>query len=204
MTTRQDHWDAVYAARGETALTWFEETPAQSLALIRGAGVTPEARVIDVGGGASRLVDALLDGGFAQITVLDLSAEALKVTQARLGDRAGRVHWIAGDITTWQPDGPYDLWHDRAVFHFLTEPADRAAYVRALSRALRPGGVAVIGTFALDGPEKCSNLPVVRYSAQTLAEALGEGFELIESRDYGHPTPMGRRQSFVFCVFRRR
>ncbi len=204
MTTREDHWNAVYGARAEAALTWFEETPAQSLALIHHAGVTPEARVVDVGGGASRLVDALLDDGFTRITVLDLSVEALKVSQQRLGDRAGRVNWIAGDITTWQPDGPYDLWHDRAVFHFLTEPADRAAYVLGLSQALRTGGVAVIGTFALDGPEKCSNLPVMRYSAQTLADALGNGFDLIESRVHRHLTPMGRTQSFVFGVFRRR
>jgi SAM-dependent methyltransferase len=204
MSEREDHWNAVYGARAEAALTWFEDAPEMSIDLIRSAGVTADARVIDVGGGASRLVDALLDDGFSQITVLDLSAQALRVSQERLGKRAGRVHWVAGDITLWLPDGAYDLWHDRAVFHFLTDPEDRAAYLRALRQALRPGGVAVIGTFALDGPETCSGLPVVRYAPETLAQVFGDGFEPVSSRAHRHRTPMGRTQSFVFCTFRRR
>ncbi|WP_323035195.1 class I SAM-dependent methyltransferase [Pararhodobacter sp.] len=204
MTDKQDHWNAVYGARTESALTWFEESPAVSREMMVQAGITPGARVLDAGGGASRLVDTLLDDGFTDLTVLDLSAEALKVSQDRLGARAKAVQWIAADITDWQPEGPYDLWHDRAVFHFLTEAADRAAYIRTLTQALRPGGVAIIGTFALDGPEKCSNLPVIRYCADGLAQELGAGFARITCRAHTHQTPMQRTQSFTFCTFRRR
>ena len=203
MSTKTEHWNAVYGARSEGKMTWFEDTPEVSLDMLHLAGAAPDMRLLDAGGGASRLSDALLDKGYEGITVLDLSTEALRLSQDRLGARAASVQWVAADVTTWQPDGAYDLWHDRAVFHFLTEPADRAAYVRTLSRALRPGGVAVIGTFAMDGPETCSNLPVVRYAPDTLAKALGAGFLPITCRPHVHQTPMGRRQSFVFCAFRR-
>lgn len=205
--TDKKHWDTVYGARGETALTWFEEEARISLDLIA-RHATPNSAVLDVGGGASRLVDGLLDRGFADITVLDLSEAALATSRDRLGARAAQVEWLAADVTLWTPGRAYDLWHDRAVFHFMTTAADRAAYVRALKAALRPGGTAIIATFALDGPETCSNLPVQRYSPQTLAEtleALAPGaFDPVEARAHAHRTPMGRSQSFQISVLRRR
>jgi 2-polyprenyl-3-methyl-5-hydroxy-6-metoxy-1,4-benzoquinol methylase len=203
MTQKQEHWDTVYSARTESALTWFEDNPTMSRAILAAAGVTSDARVIDVGGGASRLVDALITDGFKAITVLDLSAQALALSKDRLAERGESVQWVASDITEWHPDGLYDVWHDRAVFHFLTDPKDRAAYIQTLTQTLRPGGVAVIGTFALDGPEKCSNLPVVRYSPETLTQTLGDGFARVECQRDIHETPLGRSQPFTFCAFRR-
>lgn len=202
--SRQAHWESVYATRGEREVSWFEETPALSLELIRAAGATPRSSVIDIGGGASRLVDALLADGFEAVMVLDLSESALSAAKSRLGDKAAKATWIAADVTTWEPSQRYDLWHDRAALHFLTDAADRAAYVARLGKALRPGGHAVIGTFALDGPERCSGLPVVRYDAASLATLLGPDFELVETRAHAHRTPMGGVQRFQFSLFRRR
>ena len=202
--SRQSHWENVYATRGEREVSWFQERPALSLELIRAAGATPRSAVIDVGGGASRLVDALLTDGFTAVTVLDISAAALAASRRRLGSAATRVTWIVADITTWEPPQAYELWHDRAVLHFLINEADRAAYVMRLVKALRPGGHAIIGTFALDGPERCSGLPVVRYDASSLASLLGPQFELVESRMQDHATPMGGVQRFHFGLFRRR
>ncbi|WP_417586805.1 class I SAM-dependent methyltransferase [Pararhodobacter oceanensis] len=208
MTSRQEHWDAVYSSSDDAALTWFEDRPDLSLQVIRQIGLPDRARAelraVDVGGGTSRLVDALLDDGLRDLTVLDLSAEALQVSQDRLGARASLVQWITGDVTEWRPETRFDLWHDRALFHFLTDPEARAAYIRTMTLALRPGGMAVIGTFASDGPERCSNLPVMRYSAETLAQEIGEGFEPLVSLEHIHETPMGRSQPFVYCGFRRR
>jgi SAM-dependent methyltransferase len=202
--SRQAHWQNVYSTRGEREVSWFEERPALSLDLIRVAGATPRSSVIDVGGGASRLVDALLADSFEAVTVLDISEAALAAVKRRLGNAAGKVTWIVSDITAWEPGQRYDLWHDRAVLHFLTDASDRAAYVARLTRALRPGGHAIIGSFALDGPERCSGLPVVRYDATKLAALLGADFELVEDRRQDHPTPMGSVQRFQFSLFRRR
>jgi len=202
--SRQAHWESVYASRGEREVSWFEEAPVLSLALIRTAGATPRSSVIDIGGGASRLVDALLAEGFEAVSVLDLSDAALSAARARLGGRAAKVTWIVADVTTWEPTQAYDLWHDRAALHFLTDAVDRAAYVARLAKALRPGGHAVIGTFALDGPERCSGLPVVRYDAASLATLLGPDFALVETRAHAHRTPTGGAQRFQFSLFRRR
>lgn len=204
---RITHWDSRYAGAAPEALSWFEATPSRSLSLIRHA-VGRDAGVIDIGGGASRLPDALLEAGYGDLTVLDLSAEALSRAQARLGARAGKVRWQVADVTRWRPDRRYDLWHDRAVFHFLTEPRDRAAYARAMPAALAPGGTAIIMTFAQDGPETCSGLPVVRYSPGQLADEIDRLLpEKMEAKDSGrheHTTPGGSRQQFQFVVFRRR
>ena len=202
-TARQAHWQAVYAGKGETGVSWFEAEPAVSLALIELVRTPPEAAVIDVGGGASRLVDRLLARGFADVTVLDLSAAALAAARECLGDAGGRVQWIVADATSWEPPRRYALWHDRAALHFLTDPADRAAYVARLLQALLPGGHAIIGSFAPDGPAKCSGLPVVRYDAESLADVLGPGFALVDSRRHVHPTPWGAEQRFHFGTFRR-
>ena len=161
-TERQTHWENVYTTKSEKEVSWFQETPSPTLELLALIGATSRSAVIDVGGGASRLVDSLVSQGYDDVTVLDLSTAALAAAKARLAGKADRVQWIAADVTTWPPSRAYDVWHDRAAFHFLVDPADQAAYRDRLRRALRRGGYAIIGTFALDGPEKCSGLPVAR------------------------------------------
>ena len=165
--------------------------------------VADESCRIDIGAGASHLVDALMDRGYQSITVLDVSEKAMAVDQARLGPRASQVQWIAADVTSWEPKQRYALWHDRAVFHFLTDEQDRSAYVERLKQALAPRGQAIIGTFALDGPERCSGLPVVRYDAASLGRTLGEGFALEQALPYDHHTPWGSLQRFQFSRFRK-
>lgn len=201
--SRQAHWENVYVTRGENEVSWFQENPAPSLDLIAQAGAVRDSAIIDIGGGASRLVDHLVAQGFADITVLDLSGAALQAAKARLGARASRVHWVVADATTWEPVKQYDIWHDRAAFHFLTDENDRAAYVARLTRGLKSGGHAIIATFAPDGPEKCSGLPVVRYDSASLGLALGAAFKLLHAWRHEHATPWGSRQSFQFSIFRR-
>lgn len=200
---RKSHWETVYTTKSENEVSWFQENPAPSLELIGLARPTPESAIVDIGGGASRLVDSLLDRGFSRVTVLDISEAALKAARMRLGDRASQVQWIVADVTKWQAAQTFDLWHDRAAFHFLTDPADRSAYVACMQHVIKPGGHVIIGTFAADGPEKCSGLPVNRYDEASLARALGEGFELTGSRRHDHWTPWNSVQRFLFCVFRR-
>jgi len=199
---RKQHWDAVYAEKAEDAVSWFQTRPETSFALIRSTGIAKSEALIDVGGGASRLVDALLAEDFSDVTVLDVAAAALATSRARLGKDADKARWIAADITRWQPTRRYRLWHDRAVFHFLTEPADRLAYRRALESGLAPGGTAIIASFALDGPKRCSGLPVQRYAPETLAMELGPAFTLAVQRHEAHTTPAGKIQRFQYSVFR--
>jgi SAM-dependent methyltransferase len=200
---RHTHWEEVYAAKKETEVSWYEPTPRVSLDLIRQSGVPKEAEIIDIGGGASHLVDDLLSDGYRAVTVLDLSEKALAMVRGRLGSRASQVRWIAADVTSWKPSQRYDLWHDRAAFHFLTEAEDRRAYVDRLTRAVAPGGQVIIGTFAPDGPDKCSGLPVIRYDADSLQTTLGSRFELEQTLPYDHPTPWGGLQRFQFSHFRK-
>ncbi len=200
---RGAHWENVYRTKGEREVSWFQECPSTSSELIRSVGARPHSAVIDIGGGASRLVDALVAEGYDAVTVLDLSESALAAAKARLDRTAAGVTWIVADVTKWKPIRRYDVWHDRAAFHFLTDAADRSAYVECLREALRPGGYAVIATFALDGPERCSGLPVIRYDAASLGEVLGGDFNLVETRRHDHHTPMGGTQRFQFSVFRR-
>jgi len=200
---RQAHWENVYTTKNEKEVSWFEESPTISLDLIRSTGAGLDAPIIDIGGGTSRLVDALVDDGFEAVTVLDLSKTALACAKARLGTRGAKVRWIVEDVTTWEPSETYEVWHDRAAFHFLTEPKDRAAYAERVARAVRPGGHVIIGTFAADGPQRCSGLPVVRHDAASLGEILGGAFELMESRRHAHQTPMGATQRFQFSRYRR-
>lgn len=203
--SRQRHWEDVHAARPAAERSWFEPVPLLSLALIEETAVTRDARIIDVGGGTSLLVDELVERGFRDLSVLDISAAALDEARARLGaERAGQVRWIHADITTADLPGPFDLWHDRAVFHFLADAGDRRAYVAALAGALRPHGHAIIATFAEDGPTTCSGLPVVRYSPATLAAELGHEFIQVDTRQDMHRTPGGTTQHFVYVLFRRR
>jgi 2-polyprenyl-3-methyl-5-hydroxy-6-metoxy-1,4-benzoquinol methylase len=198
----QHHWENVYQTKKATEVSWFEAELRTSLTLIE--SIAPSGgRIIDIGGGASLLVDRLVATGKWEVTVLDISATALKLAQTRLQENARRVGWIQADVTESQQLGIYDVWHDRAVFHFLTTPEARERYLARLQTSLRPGGYAIFGTFALQGPEKCSGLPVCRYSAETLAKTLGKGYTLIQELEHAHATPNDKTQLFTFTVFRK-
>ena len=197
------HWNEVYATKGADKVSWFQPRAEMSMRLIAAAGATEDTAIIDIGGGSSVLIDQLLDGDFSDVTVLDISERALKGSAERLGARAAEVHWIVGDILAWMPARAYDIWHDRAVFHFLTDERDRAAYRATLLRGLHPHGTVILGTFAEDGPEKCSGLPVHRWSAEALAAELGPGFRLIEALRETHRTPGGAGQPFTWARFER-
>jgi len=199
----KEHWEHVYSTKATDAVSWFQVHPGTSLGLLEQAGVPPSAAIIDVGGGASTLVDDLLSRNFTNITVLDLSAAALHAAKARLGPRADRVKWLEADITKVAlPLHAYDVWHDRAMFHFLTDAADRHAYVEAVARAVKPGGHVIVATFAEDGPTKCSGLPVMRYSADALRAEFGEQFTLVRHAREAHHTPFGTVQQFTYCYWR--
>ena len=200
----KDHWNRVYTTKTPTGVSWFQEHALQSMALIHQAGLSKDAAIIDVGGGASTLVDDLVAEHYRNVTVLDLSDAALAAAQTRLAERAGDVTWIAGDITQVElPVRAYDVWHDRAVFHFLTSQEDRDAYVRAVLRAVRPGGIVIVATFAEDGPDHCSGLPVMRYSADTLHAEFGAPFTLLRQEREEHHTPGGATQKFIYCMCRK-
>jgi SAM-dependent methyltransferase len=200
---RQSHWQNVYLTKGEQQVSWSQADPQPSLGLIESVAPGRDASIIDIGGGASRLVDALLARGFHDLTVLDLSEAALASARERIGATGAAVRWVADDVTVWQPQQAFDIWHDRAAFHFLVEESDRAAYLERLHRGVKAGGHAVIGTFALDGPEKCSGLPVQRYDPATLSRTIGPAFELTAHEAHRHVTPWGATQSFQFSVLRR-
>lgn len=200
---QKSHWETVYRTKRADELSWFQQEPTLSLDLIRRAVPDTSAHVIDIGGGVSTLVDGLLRAGYSNVSVLDLSVTALAQTRARLGDAAWRARWLEADVLTAAlPEARVDLWHDRAVFHFLTKADDRHAYIAQVRRAVRHGGYVLIATFADDGPTKCSGLSVARYSAQTLHGAFGEPFQLLKTVREQHVTPAGTRQSFVYCVCR--
>ncbi len=204
-TELKQHWRAVYAGKDEDEVSWYQARPSLSLQLIRAAVAAPDAAIIDAGGGASTLVDHLLQAGYRDISVLDIAPEGMDKAKARLGaEQAAQVRWIVADLLQWQPPQMYDLWHDRAVFHFLTEEEQRQRYVDVLRRATRPGGHVIIATFAPDGPEMCSGLPVRRQSPQEIAAALGEEFDLLQTADEHHTTPAGKVQHFNYALLRRR
>ncbi len=199
------HWDAVYAAKPPNATSWYQPHAELSLRLIRASGVARSASIIDVGGGASTLVDDLVDSGFANVSVLDVAVGALAAAKQRLGsERARAVRWIAADITRAPfAAGSFDVWHDRAVFHFLTDPVDRRAYVRTVMHSVRLGGHVIVATFAEDGPERCSGLSVVRYEPGTLHAEFGHAFTLVSHDREAHHTPIGTVQQFIYCYCRR-
>jgi SAM-dependent methyltransferase len=199
MTARQ-HWETVYTTKATTGVSWYAPHLDRSLELIIEAAPSPAARIIDVGGGASTLADDLLGRGYRALTVLDLSPAALAAARARLGDRAAAVTWLAGDVTTAPlPEAGYDVWHDRAVFHFLTDPEARRRYVAQALRAVVPGGHVIVATFGPDGPTRCSGLDVVRYDADGLHAEFGARFTKLGSRRDLHVTPWGTEQEFVYC-----
>jgi SAM-dependent methyltransferase len=203
MTQSQEHWSEVYRTKAADTVSWYQMTPEPSLRALDRFQVPNTAGLIDVGGGASNLVDRLIERGWTDLTVLDIAAPALEVARARLGHLAARVRWEVADIAEWLPSRTYDVWHDRAVFHFLITPGQREAYRRALNAGVVAGGLLIIATFAPDGPERCSGLPVQRYDAASMAKEIGTGFRLVDDWREEHSTPQSRKQSFNWCVFRR-
>lgn len=199
--TRAVHWDERYRSTGAERVSWFEPEPNQSLALVQTADAGPGASVIDIGGGASPLACRLVEQGYHDVSVLDISQEALDAAKARLPE-PDAVTWIKADLLEWTPNRRWRIWHDRAVFHFLTEKQDRDTYRSLLRRAVEPGGAAIIATFSQTGPTSCSGLPVVRYSPDSLVTEIGPGFTPVDSGSYEHLTPAGMKQSFTWVVLR--
>jgi len=203
MTTRE-HWESVYQTKQADQVSWYRPHLDLSLRFIEAAGLDRDAAIIDVGGGASTLVDDLLARDYTNLTILDISPTAIESAKSRLGERAGRVQWMAADITSVDlPQRAYDLWHDRAVFHFLREETDRRRYVAAVRRSVKPGGHLLLATFGPEGPTRCSGLDVVRYSADDLHAQFGDDFQAVENATEIHTTPRGAAQQFVTCHWRR-
>lgn len=200
MTDRMRHWETVYQSRSADTLSWFQPHAASSLRLIGEAAPDRQSAIIDVGGGASTLADGLLDAGYGHLTVLDLAGSALASSCARLGKRAGQVRWVEADvIATALPEAAYDVWHDRAVFHFLTEAADRERYVNQVLHAVKPGGHVIVAAFGPGGPLQCSGLDVMRYAPDALHAEFGAPFRLLRHQTEIHCTPTGKEQEFVYC-----
>jgi SAM-dependent methyltransferase len=198
------HWEKVYEASDPTQVSWYQAEPHLSLHLIERVATGLDSAIIDVGGGASTLVDGLLDADYRNITVLDIAPSALAVAKQRLGERAERVHWMAADILDAKfPEAAYDVWHDRAVFHFLTKPEERERYVAQVLHSVTPGGHVIVASFAPEGPAHCSGLDVVRYSPVSMHREFGPSFSLIDSTREEHHTPSGRTQEFLYCLCRR-
>lgn len=198
------HWQAVYGGRSHLQTSWHQDEPQPSLDLIASLSLPLDAAVVDVGGGASVLVDRLVAAGHEHVTVLDLAADALGASRTRLGDAAARIDWVEADIRAWRPDRSYGLWHDRAVLHFLTAQSDRDAYRATLLHALAPDGILIIGTFAEDGPSQCSGLPVCRYDSAALTAEFAGDFDVLSTHRHEHLTPAGHVQPFTWLVGRRR
>ena len=201
--SRQAHWDKVYGSKAVSAVSWYEPTPERSLALIHAAGIARSDPVIDVGGGASSLVDELMHAGYGDVTVLDISGTALDSLRRRLADRASGASLLQQDITQFRPTRRYSLWHDRAVFHFLIAAEDRRRYLEAVRAGLRPQGHLILATFGPAGPERCSGLAVMRYDARSLAAELGSEFQPVDSYLAVHRTPWNAEQQFLYSRFRR-
>jgi 2-polyprenyl-3-methyl-5-hydroxy-6-metoxy-1,4-benzoquinol methylase len=196
----EQHWENIYGSRAPDAVSWFRPHLETSLRLIERAAGLRSASIIDIGGGTSTLVDDLIAGGYRNVTVLEISQAAIAVAKARLGEDSESVRWLRADVTEARlPAGSYDVWHDRAVFHFLTKPEQRLAYVRSVAASVKPGGHVIVGTFGPEGPLKCSGLDVVRYDAQGLHEEFGQRFRLVDSSKELHHTPFGTTQQFLYC-----
>lgn len=200
----KNHWETIYNQKRPSEVSWYKPRLDTSLRLLADAGLQPSSRIIDVGGGASTLVDDLLKLKVSAITVLDVSGQALTASRARLGQQGDAVEWIEADVTCVKlPSEFYDLWHDRAVFHFLARPEDRCRYIKAMTEALKPTGQLIMATFSLQGPARCSGLDVVRYNPQTLQAELGNGFQFVEALGEEHRTPLDTVQRFIYCRFRK-
>lgn len=200
---RKHHWSNIYQTKAPVDVSWYQAEPEPSRHALDRFGGKPSSAFIDVGGGASNLVDALLNREWRDLTVLDIAASALAAAKGRLGIDADKVHWEVADITVWHPSRQYDIWHDRAVFHFLTTPEQRDGYRRALHEGVIRGGLVIMATFGLEGPDRCSGLAVQRYDAQGLSDEMGDAFTLLDAWREEHVTPLGPKQSFNWCAFRR-
>lgn len=200
---RKKHWESIFATRPLQEASWYEPTPATSLGFLTACNVPFTARIMDIGGGDSLLVDHLLDRGYRDITVLDISESALERAKRRLGRRARSVKWIVADVTLFQPTEHYDFWHDRAAFHFLTDTREISAYMDTAQHCIPPGGLLVIGTFSKEGPATCSGLPVRQYSENTLSAQVSSHFEKVRCIPVEHRTPADIKQQFIFCAFKR-
>jgi SAM-dependent methyltransferase len=200
----KSHWEEIYKTKPSTEVSWYQMRPALSLKLIEVTGIEKGQSIIDGGGGSSTLVDCLLDEGYEDLAVLDISGRSLMIARARLGDREGDVEWYEANATEFQPPRQFDLWHDRAVFHFLTDEQDRRKYVNVLKEALMPEGYFVIATFAIDGPKRCSGLDTVQYDEESMSLELGDEFTLMEKTDEKHITPGGKEQKFTYLLYQRR
>lgn len=205
ISSKQDHWNTVYKTKESDKVSWYQKRPDLSLELIRSVTTKPasETSVIDIGGGASFVVDSLLEEGYTKVAVLDISGESLEISKQRLGEKAEEVQWIEGDITALQNLGSFDVWHDRAVFHFLIESSDQGKYIKLLNETVPVGGHLIISTFALDGPDKCSMLPVCKYDCETLSKAFEPSFVLLRHQKHQHLTPLGNVQPFIFAVLKK-
>lgn len=201
MTERKSHWENVYTSKQPNEVSWTQDVPQTSLDFINGFGLPKAAKIIDIGGGDSKLVDCLLDLGYQDITVLDISAKALERAQQRLGNRSGLVKWIVSDITAFKPTEQYEVWHDRATFHFLTKPEQIQSYLKIAQEAI--AGYLVLGTFSENGPEKCSGLEIKQYSEKQLDLQLADGFQKLRCITEDHVTPFNTTQNFLFCSFKR-
>lgn len=207
MTTDFDskkHWENIYGSKPLEDVSWFQPTPVTSLDFIEGLGMGPNASIIDIGGGDSYLVDYLLDSGYTNLTVLDISKAAIDRAKERLGHLAGKVQWIESDINDFEPTIEYDVWHDRAAFHFLTEGHNIKRYVNMVGRGLRPFGSLIIGTFSENGPAKCSGIAITQYSQESMTSLFTDKFVKIQCTNVDHSTPFGTTQNFTFCSFKRR
>lgn len=200
-TNRKNHWETVYETKNPDQVSWTQEIPKTSLDFISSFGVTKDAKIIDIGGGDSKLVDYLLDTGFENITVLDISEKALEKAKNRLGDKAEKVNWVVSDITEFDPNTTFDIWHDRATFHFLTTTEQVSKYMETARKSVK--GFMTIGTFSENGPTKCSGLDIKQYNEQTLTEELQNGFDKIRCITEDHITPFNTTQNFIFCSFKR-
>ncbi len=201
MQDRKTHWENVYGEKSSLEVSWFQKQPVLSLQLIQNAQLSQNDPIIDIGGGASTLVDYLSDGGYKNISVLDISGKALECTKTRLGDKAAQIEWFEDDITLFKPPHQFSLWHDRAVFHFLTDKADRNSYINILKNALNENGHLIIAAFSIGGPTKCSGLDIVQYDAEKLLAELGNDFKLIEQANETHMTPANNEQKFGYFHF---
>lgn len=199
----KNHWENIFKTKSDKQKSWFEDYPHTSMKFIRNAGLAKDAAILDVGAGDSKLVDALLDEGYTNITVLDISAQAIENAKRRLRERSEMVRWIVSDVAAVQFDAPFDCWHDRAVFHFVTEPNEIESYIHNMAKAVKPTGALIVGTFAETGPEKCSGLPVKRYSQEALVRTLQSFFRKVYCIEESHTTPFHTAQAFTFCLLKR-
>ncbi len=201
--SRKQHWDKIYTNKTPLEVSWFQEEPVQSLQLIKATTIDQNAAIIDVGGGASHLVDHLLEIGYTNLAVLDISSSAIEHSKTRLGKQADSVEWFVQDVTQFKSPRKYDCWHDRAVFHFLTDENDRERYVECLNHAVIVGGQVIIATFAIGGPEKCSGLDIVQYDENKIKQVLGDNYQLVELKHELHVTPNKKEQNFVYFNFKK-